>query len=263
MHVLGTGFKTMTHVEESDLPLSARQDIASTVSGRPAHRIAVIGFGAIGRALAEPWITAGHRVTIGSRNPAQRRTEAAGADGVAFTDQAAAIAQSTVVALCVPHAGLDEVLRCEVDWTGKVVLDATNPVALSPEGRLVSTLATPGPVGVALARRLPAASVVRAFSHVMDELLVSRGRRHPGVWAVAMAGDDEAAKQIVAGLIRDTGFVPVDLGGLADSAPLDPGGLLFPSILPAAEMRVRLDEHRATHRGASDGSAAAARGGGS
>lgn len=210
------------------------------------HRIGVIGFGMIGQALTRPWIEAGHRVTVGSRTPDRRRVEVAACGDARCTDQATAIRESDVVMLCVPYSGLEQVLEAEVDWTGKVVVDATNPVALSPEGRLVSVLPAPGTVGAALARRVPTASVVRAFTHVMDELLVSRGRRHPGVWAVAMAGDDDAAKQIVGGLVRDTGFVPVDLGHLADSAPLDPGGLLFPSMLTAADMRVRLDEYAMT-----------------
>lgn len=219
--------------------------VAREETDGPARLIGVIGLGAIGKALARPWVVAGHQVLIGSRDPAGRQAETAALGQARCVTPAAAVAGSDVVALCVPHTGLDEILRLDVDWTGKVIIDATNPVALSPEGRLVSGLPVPGTVGEALARRLPTASVVRAFTHVMDEVLVSRGIRHPSVWAVAIAGDDEPAKQVVGGLVRDTGFVPVDLGGLADSAPLDPGGLLFPSAFTAADMRVRLAEYKA------------------
>jgi predicted dinucleotide-binding enzyme len=36
-----------------------------------------------------------------------------------------------------------------------------------------------------------------------------------------MCGDDEEAKRVVAGLIDDAGFVPIDVGGLADATPME------------------------------------------
>ena len=36
-----------------------------------------------------------------------------------------------------------------------------------------------------------------------------------------LCGDDAAAKEIVAGLIEDAGFVPVDLGGTAGCAVME------------------------------------------
>jgi 8-hydroxy-5-deazaflavin:NADPH oxidoreductase len=74
----------------------------------------------------------------------------------------------------------------------------------------------------------------------MDELLVSRGTSQTGFWAVAIAGDVPAAKLLVAELVRDTGFIPVDIGVLAKSAPLDPGGILFPHMFTEADMRAAL-----------------------
>ena len=91
-----------------------------------------------------------------------------------------------------------------------------------------------------MAQRLPHSLVVRAFSHVMDELLVSRGSSQSGLWAMAIAGDDPVAKQIVGALVRDAGFVPVDIGTLAESLPLDPGGALFPHMFTEADMRAML-----------------------
>jgi predicted dinucleotide-binding enzyme len=74
----------------------------------------------------------------------------------------------------------------------------------------------------------------------MEELLVSRGTKMPGLFAVAIAGDDPIAKSAVADLVTDTGFVPVDIGTLAESAPLDPGGVLFPHVFTPADMRQAL-----------------------
>ena len=36
-----------------------------------------------------------------------------------------------------------------------------------------------------------------------------------------LCGDDEEAKRVVAGLIDDAGFTAVDIGGVADAAPME------------------------------------------
>jgi hypothetical protein len=61
----------------------------------------------------------------------------------------------------------------------------------------------------------------------------------PMLLGVAVAGDDPSAKQVVERLTREIGFTPVDLGGLADSAPLDPGGALWAPVT-AGDLRARL-----------------------
>lgn len=91
-----------------------------------------------------------------------------------------------------------------------------------------------------MAKLLPESIVVRAFTHIMDELLVSGGTKQPGLFAIAIAGDDPAAKLIVADLVNDTGFVPVDIGTLSESAPLDRGGKLFPHVFTVADMKLAL-----------------------
>jgi predicted dinucleotide-binding enzyme len=45
-------------------------------------------------------------------------------------------------------------------------------------------------------------------------------------WVLFLSGDNEA-KPVVAQLIRDAGFDPVDLGGIDDSRLQDPGGALW------------------------------------
>ena len=57
-----------------------------------------------------------------------------------------------------------------------------------------------------------------------------------------MAGDDETAKNTVAVLIKDAGYVPVDIGTLDESAPLDPDGVLWNSAITEIELRERLGQ---------------------
>lgn len=122
----------------------------------------------------------------------------------------------------------------------KIIIDATNPFSLSQEGHVISTLGPNVTAGTYMAKLLPESIVVRAFTHIMDELLVSGGTKQPGLFAIAIAGDDPAAKLIVADLVNDTGFVPVDIGTLSESAPLDRGGKLFPHVFTVADMKLAL-----------------------
>lgn len=206
------------------------------------YSIAVIGAGKIGQAVGQLWLRAGHTVCFGSRSPEKLFSFLKGIGGsssVQSIEQAAA--QSEIVFLAIPNSAVAELApSLKSVLSGKIVIDATNPFALSPEGRIISSLGADMTAGSRMASLFPQSIIVRAFSHVMDELLVSRGTKQSGLWAMAIAGDDPAAKQVVSALVSDTGFVPEDIGTLAESSPLDPGGKLFPHMFTVADMRALL-----------------------
>ncbi|WP_121716542.1 NADPH-dependent F420 reductase [Streptomyces sp. E5N91] len=202
-------------------------------------RIGVLGAGNIGRPIGRHWAVAGHEVAFGSRTPDQL-AEFAGAlrPAARATTLAEAVETSDVLLLSVPYSAWDDLLQAVGDrLAGKLVIDATNPMGLSEEGRIISTLDQGITQGRNSAKLLPEATVVRAFTHIMDELLWSRGTQQKHFWGMAYAGDDVDAKEVVARLIHDAGFSPVDLGGLDDSAALDPGGAIFPHMFTPADLR--------------------------
>lgn len=203
-------------------------------------RIAVLGTGPIGRAVGSCWAAAGHDVTFGSRTPATHAALASDVGlAVSVGTWSEAVAGADVVLLAVAHAGVEDALNAVAsELKDTVLVDATNPMGLDPSGRIVSTLPAGLTQGSWTAQRLPGVRVVRAFSHVMDELLSSRGRRQPHFWGMAVAGDDQQALRTTVDLVQETGFTPVVIGGLAQSAPLDPGGALFPHLLTPEDLRV-------------------------
>lgn len=211
-------------------------------NNKKLRHISVLGAGKIGQAVGQLWLRAGHSVCFGVREPAKLAVlvETLGPRASVKSIKAAA-AEGEVILLAVPYQAVDELVALVgSELADKVVLDATNPFGFSPEGRVISTLGSGHTAGSRLATLLPKSAIVRAFTHVMDELLVSRGTSQAGLWAMAIAGDDPAAKWLATELVRDTGFVPVDIGTLAESAPLDPGGVLFPRLLTEADMRAAL-----------------------
>ncbi|MFD0632222.1 NADPH-dependent F420 reductase [Catenulispora yoronensis] len=200
--------------------------------------VAVIGTGKIGQAIGRLWLESGHAVVFGSRSPDLREAELRGLGGRAVVvTQAEAMAAAEVVLLAVPGEAVEALLdELGPGLAGKVVIDATNRLTYV-EGRWASALEPGLTEGRWMARRLPDSRVVRAFSHVPDELLWTRGALQSHYWAIAIAADDAEAKQTVAALVRDSGWTPVDLGGLDDSAALDPGGAVFHLFYTPTEMR--------------------------
>lgn len=203
--------------------------------------IAVIGTGKIGKAIAQLLLGAGHSVFFGSRDPKNSLVVEEMGNRAIIQSIEEAIDRCEIIVLAVPYHSLDSLLpllRPRV--TGKIVVDATNPFAFSPEKRIVSSLGANQVAGSRMASLLPEGKVVRAFNHITHELLLSRGMTQPGIWAMAIAGDDSEAKKTVGELVRDAGFSPVDLGALRDSLHLDPGGKLFPHLFTEADMRTTL-----------------------
>lgn len=200
--------------------------------------LAVLGTGKIGQAIGRLWLESGHSVVFGSRSPELRGPELLKlGDRVSVLTQAEAVDAADIVLLAVPgEAVVDLVDELGAALAGKIVIDATNRLNYV-EGRWASALEPGVTEGRWMARALPDSRVVRAFSHVPDELLWTRGSTQAGYWAIAVAADDAEAKRVVADLVRDSGWTPVDLGGLDESAALDPGGAVFHLFYTPTEMQ--------------------------
>lgn len=200
--------------------------------------LAVMGTGKIGQAIGRLWLESGHAVVFGSRSPDLRGPELMKlGDRVTVVGPAEAVDAADVVLLAVPGDAVEALVDdLGGGLAGKVVIDATNRLDYV-DGRWVSALEPGVTEGRWMARRLPDSRVVRAFSHVPDELLWTRGSQQALYWAIAIAGDDAQAKRTVADLVRDSGWTPVDLGGLDDSAALDPGGAVFHLFYTPTEMQ--------------------------
>jgi 8-hydroxy-5-deazaflavin:NADPH oxidoreductase len=189
-------------------------------------QVGILGAGRMGQGLAKLLWRAGHEVALGSRTPADVPFPSVSLERVA--------AQSEVVLVALPHHAIEpniELLRTIAPEA--VVIDLANGVRVD-EGRIRSVLDEPH--GRWLAGHLPHVKVARAFTHIQDELLVSRATRQPDTWAVAVAADDPGALATASELVRSAGYVPVSVGDLDHSGVLDPGGPLFPNMYLPGDM---------------------------
>jgi len=198
------------------------------------RRIAVVGGGLIGSALAGHLILAGNSVIIGARRPDTFAPPDYQRDDIDYPVRTIeeAIDGAEVAILAIPNAAIASFAEVYRDrLAGVVIIDPSNPFLWHDEG-VMTIKDLGGKTSAAVTAELfPKSTVARAFSHQLAETLWLRGRREPGRWGIGYAADDNDTAWITADIITQTGFVPIRVGALAHSAPIDPGGVLFPGLL--------------------------------
>jgi len=199
--------------------------------------IAIIGSGHVGSNLARAAIAHGHDVVLSnSQGPDSLAglVKDLGQKARAATPAGAAAAGDFAI-VAIPLATIGQVPVEPL--AGKVVIATIN---YFPErnGRVSEidngTTTAPG----LLQAHLPASRVVRAFSMIDAADMSGDGHPQgdPKRRALALAGDDEAAKQLVAGLYDEFGFDAVDIGGLDESWRIDAGQPAFVVRQDVAEL---------------------------
>ncbi len=192
--------------------------------------IAVLGTGMVGRTVAARLDELGHRVVLGTRDPAataaraesdgpgapSHREWAAAHDGVglaAFADAAASA--DVVVNATGGGVSLDVLERAgAANLDGKVLIDIANPLDFS--GGMPPTLlyCNTDSLGERIQRAFPGARVVKTLNTLNADLMV-RPEALPEGTSVFVSGDDPDAKRTATGLLREFGHTDViDLGDI-------------------------------------------------
>lgn len=215
--------------------------LPSLALAEPARlKIGIIGTGRIGGALAEHWAKAGHELLLSSRHPEQLRplAERLGAK-VRVGTPAAAAEFGEVLLISVPYGALPQVGRdLGAQLRGKVVLETGNPFS-GRDGAMAEPARAKG-TGVASAEFLPGVRLVRAFTSVPHTAVLGEAHRSGERIGVPLAADDAGALQVAERLVRDAGFDPVVVGGLARAKDFDVGSAVFGRAMTARELRQAL-----------------------
>ncbi|SEI88695.1 hypothetical protein SAMN04244579_02340 [Azotobacter beijerinckii] len=164
----------------------------------------------------------------------------AGSLGGTVGQPAQAAEFGTVLLLAVPFEALPQVGRdLRSAYSGKVVLDATNPPLSGGSSPLILEARANG-VAQTVAKYMPGARLVRAFSCVDANVVESSETRAGGRIGMPIASDDAQAMQVAAGLVRDAGCDPVVVGNLAAAVAFQQGGPGWRAHLTAPDLRRRL-----------------------
>ena len=203
--------------------------------------IGIIGSGHVGSNLARAAIAHGYDVVLSNSQGPGSLVGLVGQLGPRATAatpvQAAAAGDFAIVAI--PLTTIDQVPVEPL--AGKVVIATIN---YFPQqfGRIPAidngTTTAPG----LLQAHLPASRVVRAFSMINAAEMSGDGHPpgDPKRRALALAADDPAARQLVAGLYDAFGFDAVDIGVLAESWRIEAGQPAFVVRQDVAELTANL-----------------------
>ena len=183
-------------------------------------KIAVIGTGRMGTALARGIAGAHRELIIGARN-ANKATALAKQIGaqVEAGGISASIKAADLVVMALPYEANLAALK-DVDASGKILVDVSNPITADFKDLLVGHTTS---AAEELQARAPGARVVKAFNTIFSDLLPREARNGTSL-QVFLASDDADAKRAVESLVRAMGFEPVDAGPLRNSRFREPMG---------------------------------------
>ncbi|MGZ4332846.1 MAG: NADPH-dependent F420 reductase [Gaiellaceae bacterium] len=195
-------------------------------------RIAVLGTGMVGRALAGRLAQLGHDVVIGTRDVGQtmarNESDAMGnppyaewqKDNPAVRLVAFAEAGAHGELIVNATAGGASLQALEAAGAaavpGRVIVDVANPLDFSQGMPPILSVANTDSLGEQIQRAFPDARVVKTLNTMNAHVMVDPGRV-PGRHDVFLAGDDAAAKEAARGLLQQFGWPEeaiIDLGGI-------------------------------------------------
>jgi predicted dinucleotide-binding enzyme len=185
-------------------------------------KIGILGSGPAGKTLATGFLTKGHPVMIGSRNPAKLHEWLREADPKPQIGTFAATAQSgELIVLSVNGRAAEDVIRLAgVDnLTGKIVLDASDPLDFS-SGRPGLFVGTTDSLGERIQRLTPDAYVVKGLNIVLADVMINPSLTG-GEPDMFIAGDSDEAKQTVSNLLEEFGWPVIDMGGIESARWLE------------------------------------------
>ncbi len=203
--------------------------------------IGILGAGNIGATAAKLFSAAGHHVRIAnSRGPQSLEALVSQlGENVRAATPEDAVAFGDLVLIAVPWSHAEDAIPDAGPYDDKIVIDAMNPYTADFEledlGDRTSSEITKTLV--------PGARLVKAFNTIYYRRLASDGKPAGAKdrLAIFIAGDDAAAKAVVAKLIDEIGFDAIDTGSLAGGGrKQQPGSAIYNVPLTARDAQKTL-----------------------
>jgi predicted dinucleotide-binding enzyme len=194
-------------------------------------RVGILGSGLMGGKLGTIFARVGHEVIFSyarSMEKLKKLARDAQGKGRAGTPKESA-QEADALLLAVHWSRVDDVLSQTGDLSGKVIVSCSLPMNADDTDLVIAHTSSGAE---ALAKKVPNARVVSAFTTVPSEVLfgVFAARRKARKPSLVYCGDDARSKKIAAELIRDVGFDPVDAGPLRIARYTEPFALLVAQL---------------------------------
>jgi predicted dinucleotide-binding enzyme len=192
-------------------------------------KIGILGSGDVGKTLAAGFLKHGHDVTIGTRTPEKLAEwgEKNSRGRISSFDAAAKFAEVVVLAVKGTVAR-DALLAAGADnLGGKIVIDATNPIADAPPVNGVLSYFTDFNESLMerLQREFEGARFVKAFNSVGAPCMVNP--QFSGTPTMFICGNDDIAKKAVSGILAQFGWETADMGKVEAARAIEPLCMLW------------------------------------
>ncbi|GAA1157984.1 hypothetical protein F4556_000265 [Kitasatospora gansuensis] len=197
--------------------------------------IGILGAGRVGANLAGKLAAAGHHVTLGVRDRDSPAALSAGtAPQIAFADHRTTARTADIVINATPgHTSLAHLADLRAELSGKLLVDVSNATHDADDG-LPGDLCYPGSsLAEQLQATLPDSRVVKTLNTMLFMVMTAPETLATPPTAY-LSGDDQNAKETVAGLLGDLGWQPgwiEDLGGITTARATEAMILLVPHVL--------------------------------
>jgi predicted dinucleotide-binding enzyme len=200
-------------------------------------KIGVIGTGAIGGTIAKKLAIAGHKVKVYSTatyEALKKRAEELGATPATINE---IVKDVDAVVISIPTTAIPDLPKdLFADAADNVIIIDTANYYPFRDGE-IEDLKNGKVESVWVAETL-GKPVIKAFNNLLAHSLENGSKPEGAAGRIAMAvsGDDESAKNVVAGLINDIGFNTVNAGALSESWRHQPGTPAYCTELNATEL---------------------------
>lgn len=197
--------------------------------------IGIIGAGNMGSGLGKIWAENGHKLMFSYSRDTTKLEKIARSIGsnASVGTPAEAVQFADVVVLSVPYGAVEDALKAVGSLEGRILFSIVNALLPDMSGMAVGTTTS---AAEEIAKIVPGARVVEALP-VFAEVLNSPSRRFGEQLAtVFYTGDDAAAKQVVADLLREIDVEPIDAGALKNSRYVEPAMMLLIQLAYAQQL---------------------------
>lgn len=192
-------------------------------------KVAVIGLGNIGKAVASNLVKGNREVLVASRKPEDAKELAQQLGSLAKAAEVkAAIKEADIVVMLVWFSTIQELLKQYAsELQGKIIVDPSNPIAPDGNGGFKKIIGADESAGEIISGLLPnGAKLAKALGTLGADSLGSAAFQKPEAAVLFYATDDNSIDGKIEELIRDSGFEPVRVGGIDQSIRIEVFGEL-------------------------------------
>jgi 8-hydroxy-5-deazaflavin:NADPH oxidoreductase len=195
-------------------------------------KIGIIGSGEVGQTLASGFLSEGHEVMLGTRNPGKEEVKKWKQDNPkGQTGMFGVTAQfGDILVLAVAGSAAESAIKLAgiSHFNNKILIDATNPIAAAPPENGVLKFFTDLNESLMekIQRLIPNAKVVKAFNSVGNELMY-KPSLPGGTPTMFICGNDDAAKKTVTDILTSFGWETEDFGKAEAARAIEPIAILW------------------------------------